>query len=451
MMRSVAFAVCAMCFADLAGAFAPMLPKTLSRPCRLAPLNLKYQPKAGSSGSMAVPVPADFKGYWDLQPPLYESSPRHKRFSNQDWLKNLVDLMTGKSKMLKRISTHLITNTVWAGLVYLMYIKLPAFKAICSTLNPTPHSLAAGALSLLLVFRTNSAYDRFWEGRKLWGKLVNMTRELARLGHTYLRGLDREHYLCLVAAFPPLLMQHLQGKENTVRPNKGLFSEKQRDALDGYLTDLDYKLLWESRNRPFAITKMLGAIVSKAYTDPAMMERRFGTLDLDAADPAAKLKAHLVMSQIIAERGHTEKMISDYADVYGACERIIKSAVPQSYSAHTSRMLSVWSFTLPLALVNSLQWQMIPAVATICWMLFTIEEVGHSIEDPFNLHVLDARWSGMEDQLRIEASLGVLKGDVMERIPSTDPLAYEESKGEKFTARDYNPEDFHHEWIRNAK
>ena len=58
----------------------------------------------------------------------------------------------------------------------------------------------------------------FWEGRKLWGKLVNMTRELARLGHQYLRGNDREHYLALCASFPALLMQHLQGKENTYRP-----------------------------------------------------------------------------------------------------------------------------------------------------------------------------------------------------------------------------------------
>ena len=46
----------------------------------------------------------------------------------------------------------------------------------------------------------------------MWGKLVNMTRELARLGHTFFRGYEREHYLALVASFPAILMQHLQGK-----------------------------------------------------------------------------------------------------------------------------------------------------------------------------------------------------------------------------------------------
>ena len=135
-------------------------------------------------------------------------------------------------------------------------------------MSTVPHSLAAGALSLLLVFRTNSAYDRFWEGRKLWGKLVNMTRELARLGHTFLVGLDRDHYLALVAVFPSFLLQHFQGTENTYRPSGGLFSEKQREAIHGLLGDNDMALLWKTRHRPFTITKMMGAIVAKGFTDP---------------------------------------------------------------------------------------------------------------------------------------------------------------------------------------
>ena len=139
--------------------------------------------------------------------------------------------------------------------------------------------------------------------------------------------------------------------------------------------------LWESRNRPFTITKMMGAIVCDAMTDPNKLERRFGKIDFDGSSQD-KLKAHAIQSQLTAERIHMELMISDYANVYGACERIIKSAVPQSYSRHTSRMLSVWAFTLPLALVGSLGWRMIPTVAIICWMLFTIEEVGASYTTP---------------------------------------------------------------------
>mmetsp|Transcript_16434 Transcript_16434/g.38043 ORF Transcript_16434/g.38043 Transcript_16434/m.38043 type:complete len:454 (+) Transcript_16434:41-1402(+) len=450
-MKDVAVALALGVFLLPSSAFAPTgsslaagriaRPGMASKRTQVARLKLK---------TMAVPPPADFKGYWDKVQPAYDSSTRHPRYSNQDWLTNLKDLVFLRSKMLKRISSHLIANTVWAGVVFFLFQNVPAVTGFCAGMNPTAHSLAAGALSLLLVFRTNSAYDRFWEGRKLWGKLVNMTRELARLGHQYLRGNDREHYLALCAAFPAILMQHLQGKENTYRPSGGLYSEAQRTALHGLLGDGPMKLLWESRNRPFTVTKMMGAIVSDGMTSPAKVEKRFGKIDFDG-DSQAKLKANLIMSQLTAERRHMELMISDYANVYGACERIIKSAVPTSYSAHTSRMLSVWAFTLPLALVGSLGWRMIPAVGIICWMLFTIEEVGHSIEDPFNLHVLDSKWLGKEDQLRIEASLNVLRGDVLERIPATDPSVYTDTKTQPFTARDYDPAQFHWDWEKTAK
>ena len=81
----------------------------------------------------------------------------------------------------------------------------------------------------------------------------------------------------------------------------------------------------------------------------------------------------------------------------------MRSNVPASYSRHLSRFLSVWCFTLPFVLVHSLQWIMIPAVSLICWSLFVIEEVGHVIEDPFNVHMYLPN-SGQEDVLIIEGS-----------------------------------------------
>ena len=315
-----------------------------------------------------------------------------------------------------------------------------------------------------------------------------MTREIARLGHTFLRGYDREHFLALVAAFPPLLLQHLQvhvptlvvlvllvvfvvfvvlvvlvlvllvwywcgivgsvgsphphlrprphplryphanlqGTENTerIKQTGGLFSDAQRNVLQGLLGEKDCEMLWRSRNRPFTITKMIGAIVSHAYTDPERLRARFGKIDF-GGDTDDVLRAKMIQSQMTAERTHVETMISDYANVYGACERIIKSGVPYHYSRHASRMLSVWSFTLPFALVGSLSWRVIPCSAVIAWMMFTIEAVGHAIEDPFNLHTVDKPFFGQEDPLRIVASLDVLRGDVLERIPATDPAVYD--------------------------
>ena len=143
-----------------------------------------------------------------------------------------------------------------------------------------------------------------------------MTRELARLGHTFLRGYDREHFLALVAAFPSILHQHLQGPEvRQTSGHRGLYSEAQKNVLDGLLTEKDCEILWKSLNRPFCVTKMMGAIVSNAYTDPARLQARFGKVDIGSNDPDARLKANLILSQITSERIHTEKMISDYADL----------------------------------------------------------------------------------------------------------------------------------------
>ena len=72
--------------------------------------------------------------------------------------------------------------------MYTYYTQVPALAAMAKMLSPTAHSLAGGALSLLLVFRTNSSYNRFYEARCLWGKVTNTIREMARFAHTNLSG-----------------------------------------------------------------------------------------------------------------------------------------------------------------------------------------------------------------------------------------------------------------------
>ena len=216
-------------------------------------------------------------------------------------------------------------------------------------------------------------------------------------------------------------------------------------SLQGLLGASDWKILWACRHRPFMITKMMSGVVTKAFTDPVALRKRFGNVNPDGT-PEEKFHAQVVQAQLTAERGHFEKLTQEFSTVYGACERIVKSSVPNSYSHHTSRFLSLWCFTLPFVLVHQVTWRVIPMVALVCWALFVIEEVGHSIEDPFNVHTLDPLWYGREDQLMIEASLNVLKGDVMERLPCMDDDVLEEHKTELLSGKHYDIGDFHDEW-----
>ena len=152
---------------------------------------------------------------WDAQLPAYAHIPPAPRYSSNDWLQNILNIFS--SPMLSRVASHLVANVLFAALVYALYLHVPAVKAAAKLLSPVAHSLTGAVLGLLLVFRTNSAYARVYDARCIWGQLTNTIREMARLAHTNMRGLDREHALMLTAALPTLMLNHLQSQDAVYR------------------------------------------------------------------------------------------------------------------------------------------------------------------------------------------------------------------------------------------
>jgi hypothetical protein len=106
-----------------------------------------------------------------------------ERYNSRDWLFNLA---TASSALeFKRVSSFLFANTLFATLVWAACLVFPkTLKALTCGIGPQPHLLVAGALGLLLIFRTNTAYDRFWEGRRLWSFLISRVREVPRNFHS---------------------------------------------------------------------------------------------------------------------------------------------------------------------------------------------------------------------------------------------------------------------------
>ena len=129
----------------------------------------------------------------------------------------------------------------------------------------------------------------------------------------------------------------------------------------------------------------------------------------------------------------------------------MRSNIPAFYSRHLSRFLSVWCFTLPFVLVHSLQWIMIPVVGLICWSLFVIEELGHVIEDPFNVHMYlgdaDGQGGATVDILIIEGSQNNLREDSLDRNPgpATRLTPLSRYPGDEL---DFDVTEFHEEWKR---
>ncbi|EOD10934.1 hypothetical protein EMIHUDRAFT_215245 [Emiliania huxleyi CCMP1516] len=203
------------------------------------------------------------------------------------------------------------------------------------------HSLLGGALSLLLVFRTNSAYNRFWEARRIWENLLNRCRELARYAYCFrdqLQPCRVDRLAQLLTAFPVMLRRHL--------------------CLLAPLAPLPAPLcdaMRSSSSRPLYLCKRLAAEISGVS---------------DASDGTFTSRERLMGLSLVNQLG----------SYVGACERLLQTPVPLNYARHTSRFLTLWCLTLPVSLVGSMGLLVVPVTAFVTWCLFGIQEIGLFIE-----------------------------------------------------------------------
>jgi len=290
---------------------------------------------------------------------------RPERYKSHDWIRNLASLP--RSSILTRIRTHIFTNVACSAGVFALFKAYPEW--IIWHMSPQPHAMLGTVMGLLLVFRTNAAYDRFWEARKLLGALVNRTRAFCVASTTYFpssasgnqRGDDSYRALCqLTIAFVHTFMLRLRG-EDMDGSDSGPYVDAGGRPLSQWLpVDIDKEELLGMKNQPLFVCDKLQQKVREAFDNA----------------PVAEATA-------IAQRETLDKYIGDFIDILGACERIILTPVPLSYSRHTSRFLSLWCVTLPIFLVEKQDFMVIVTSLFISWALFSIEEIGHLIEDPF--------------------------------------------------------------------
>ena len=285
------------------------------------------------------------------------------RYSIADWWLNLRNLPS--SSVLQRVQGHLVANTFFAILVSgLAYAIRAEHLAVDSSLLETDHlnlgapfELSGGILGILLAFRTSQSYDRFWEGRQVWAKVVNRVRATARTCRAYVttaspenEGEETAALLRWLEAFPLALKQHLRG-------------ERRLDEFHCLGND-ERRELESADNLPLACTYALSSRVDAV--------RR--------ASEETQQASHLLWWQL-------ESLLLELQDAIGDAEAIAGTPVPLSYSRHTSRLLSIWTLGSPIILVQSMPLLLVPpATALLSWMLLATEEIGHIIEEPFGIH-----------------------------------------------------------------
>ena len=170
--------------------------------------------------------------------PAYDTT---VRYAAVDWARNLRTLPG--SLILRRIKSPLLFNIVITVLICLLHSVWGPWP----TVIPLPHTLLSSALGLLLVFRTNAAYDRFWEARKQWGVVTTECRALASLACTYMTPQQAMPILTLAAAFPVVMKNYLRGgskasQERDARRLRALLAREEVDALSAVVNQPQFVL-----------------------------------------------------------------------------------------------------------------------------------------------------------------------------------------------------------------
>ncbi len=219
------------------------------------------------------------------------------------------------------------------------------------TLTTTPFTLIGIALGIFLGFRNNAAYDRFWEGRKLWGALVNTARTLARQAYSLI---DTKHDDRALQDFREIFVRRVIAFVHAVRCH--LRHEDPAADIQKFLPPEDCSAVLASTHRPLTILQQLGRDLANARNQGWLHELNLPFID-----------AQLV----------------ELSNILGACERINNTPIPFTYSILIHRIVAVYCFFLPFGLVE-ISGVLTPIVVLfISYAFFELDAIGDEIENPF--------------------------------------------------------------------
>lgn len=269
-----------------------------------------------------------------------------------------------------------IVPIIWPRVVYTMLLSLAVVVAerrgitVAFTLNAAPLTLLGLTLAIFLQFRNSVAYQRWWEGRTLWGELVICARNLVRQTSAFLPDLDpreRRALVYRVIGFVHALRHHLRGTP-------------AHAELERWLGHEASERLKHVRHLPNAILDEIGRDLAKAVRD---------------AGGDAILLARM------------DEELDRFSHVLGGCERIKGTPIPFTYILLLHRTVHVYCFMLPFCLIGPLGWFTPLVVGVIAYTFFGLDAIGEQIEDPFDLLPNDLPLDAISRNIEIDL-LGLL-------------------------------------------
>jgi putative membrane protein len=260
-------------------------------------------------------------------------------YNTKDWFTFIFHFH--KSDTVRKLFPIMIAIAIYAsavGYLEIFYFKISKNDYIQNI--PIMHGMLGFVISLLLVFRTNTAYDRWWEGRKLWGSLVNNSRNLAiKLSAMLKDENDRKFFRKFIPLYAEILHKHLHDSETS----KQLFED----------VDLEID---HHKHKPNQVKRIIFHKINDLYD-------------------AKKISGDQLI--ILNEE------LQAFTDVCGACERIKNTPIPYSYSAFIKKFIFFYIMTLPFGYSISLGYYVAPVVVFVFYVLASLELIAEEIEDPF--------------------------------------------------------------------
>ena len=204
------------------------------------------------------------------------------------------------------------------------------------------YSLVGFVISLLLVFRTNTAYDRWWEGRKKWGEFVNDARNLAvKVNMLNLDQADIDFFRRMIPNFMYAAKEHLRD---------GVKMEELELSAD------EFVLLSRKEHVPLALVDLMYSRLAALKKEGRLTEQDFLAIDQN---------------------------LNAFMNSLGACERILNTPIPFSYSLFLKKFIFIYVTTLPLAFVTTFGYFAALIATFVFYVLVSMEVLAEEIEDPF--------------------------------------------------------------------
>ena len=248
-------------------------------------------------------------------------------YDPKNWIRLLLDVP--RSHVFRMLALDVLVAGIYSALV--VYVET-SITGIILPLGPAFLSILGIILGLLLVFRTNTAYDRWWEGRRLWGQLVNVSRGLshqldAMLGESPAMMERRLRYVEALATFPGSLARHLRVPGSVAGPH--------------------------------APTALLTTLHRAVHDDIST--------------------GHLVADARIT----LMPLLQQIDDLMGGCERIRTTPIPVSYSTYVKQFVLVYALVMPFGLVKEFGYGAVVASMLTFFATMGLELLAEEIEDPF--------------------------------------------------------------------